>query len=335
MVQNKLLLKVISILLGFFLFFSSSTNAQSVQDLPLKADTVPAAKQIQVKKKVVQPVQTTVKSDSILSKSGNGSVAQQLTNSGDLVKKKSGYAEVIKLNPYYNFYGKPTSLSIQIRPGYGKEAVFYLLCGLLLFFACIKLFFNKYLQNLFSVFFRISLKQKQMREQLLQAPLPSLLLNIFFVITSSIYIAFLLRIYRFNVTENFWWLLIYCVLIVVAVYLVKFLALKFVGWVFNMREASSTYIFIVFLINKLLGIFLMPLLVLMAFSDSNLVTIWLTLSYIVVFLAFAYRYVSAMGPIRREINVNPLHFFIYLCAFEIIPVILIYKVLLNFLERSF
>ena len=127
----------------------------------------------------------------------------------------------------------------------------------MLFFAFIKLFFNKYLQNLFSVFFRISLKQKQMREQLLQAPLPSLLLNIFFVVTSSIYIAFLLKIYRFNVTGSFWWLLVYCVLIVLVVYLVKFLALKFVGWVFNMREASSTYIFIVFLINKLLGIFLM------------------------------------------------------------------------------
>jgi hypothetical protein len=179
------------------------------------------------------------------------------------------------------------------------------------------------------------MKQKQMREQLLQAPLPSLLLNGFFIITSSIYIAFLLRIYRFNVTENFWRLLLYCMMLIILVYLVKFLGLKFVGWVFNMREASSTYIFIVFLINKLLGIFLMPFLVLIAFSDGNLVTVWLTLSYIVVFLAFAYRYVSALGPIRREINVNPLHFFIYLCAFEIIPVILIYKVLLNFLERSF
>ena len=325
-------MKIISFLLGLFLFFSSSLNAQSVQDSPLTPDTVPAAKPIKAKKKVAQPV----KADSILLKPGNNNSILQRTATGeDLVRKKSGYAEVIKLNPYYNFYGKPTSLSIQKRPGYGKEAVFYLLCGLLLFFAFIKLFFNKYLQNLFSVFFRISLKQKQMREQLLQAPLPSLLLNIFFVITSSIYIAFLLRIYRFNVTENFWWLLLYCVLVVLVVYLVKFLALKFVGWVFNMREASSTYIFIVFLINKLLGIFLMPFLVLMAFSETGLVSVWITLSYIVIFLAFAYRYVSALGPIRREINVSPLHFFIYLCAFEIIPVILIYKVLFKFFERSF
>jgi len=320
-------LKILYSLLGLFLFFSSSLNAQSV-----KADSFNTVKPIKAKKKTVLPAPGR---DSILPAPAKTNVAQQLSGNEDLLKRKSGYAEIIKLNPYFNFSGKPTLLSIQKRSDYGKEGVFYLLCGLLLFFAFIRLFFNKYLQNLLSVFFRISMKQKQMREQLLQAPLPSLLLNIFFVITSSIYIAFLLRIYRFNVTENFWWLLIYCVLIVVAVYLVKFLALKFVGWVFNMREASSTYIFIVFLINKLLGIFLMPFLVLMAFSETGLLTIWITLSYIVIFIAFAYRYVSALGPIRREINVSPLHFFIYLCAFEIIPVILIYKVLFKFFERSF
>jgi hypothetical protein len=333
MLQNSknILLKIIYFVVVLFLFFNSTISAQSAQDPQLKADTV-HAKRIKVKRNPVQPV---VKADTIFTKQGSNSVSEQRTTNEDVGKRKPGYADIIKLNPYYNFYGKPTSLSIQKRPAYGKEAVFYLLCGLMLFFAFIKLFFNKYLQNLFSVFFRISLKQKQMREQLLQAPLPSLLLNIFFVVTSSIYIAFLLKIYRFNVTGSFWWLLVYCVLIVLAVYLVKFLALKFVGWVFNMREASSTYIFIVFLINKLLGIFLMPFLVLIAFSESGLVTIWITLSYIVIFLAFAYRYVSAMGPIRREINVSPLHFFIYLCAFEIIPVILIYKVLFKFFERSF
>jgi hypothetical protein len=245
-------------------------------------------------------------------------------------RERLSYKAVLKINPYYNFFAVPQNLVAPERPSQGKEALFYILTGLLLFFALIKLLFNKYVNNMLGLVFRGSLRQKQIREQLLQTPLPSLFLNIFFVVVAGLYIFFLLQHYQTAQNTGFWLLLLYCVAAVALVYLVKFLGLKFTGWIFNMREAADTYIFIVFLVNKLLAIFLLPLLVVMAFSLAAWSGVLLTLSYIMVLVFFAYRYIVSFAPVRREVKVSQFHFFMYLCAFEIIPLLLIYKVLLRF-----
>jgi Domain of unknown function (DUF4271) len=240
------------------------------------------------------------------------------------------YRDVLTINPYYNFFGPPLNAVARERQHEGNDALFYIFAGLLFFFALVKSVFNKYVNNLLGLVFRGSLRQKQIREQLLQTPLPSLLLNIFFVLVAGLYIFFLVQHYKTNHGAGFWLLLFYCVLAVALVYLVKFLVLKCTGWIFNMRDAADTYIFIVFLVNKLLAIFLLPLLIMMVFSMSSWTNSLLTLSYIMVCVFFAYRYLVSFAPVRREVKVSQFHFFMYLCAFEIIPLLLIYKVLLRF-----
>ena len=241
------------------------------------------------------------------------------------------YKAILALNPWFNFFGIPQNLVAQERPPTGREALFYILSGLLFFFALVKLLFGKYVNNLLGLVFRGSLRQKQIREQLLQTPLASLLLNIFFVLVAGLYIFFLVQHYQTApAATGFWLLLLYCVLAIGLVYLVKFIVLKFTGWIFNMREAADTYIFIVFLVNKLLAIFLLPLVILLFFSINSWAGALLTLSYVMVGVFFAYRYIVSFAPVRREVKVSQFHFFMYLCAFEVIPLLLIYKVLLRF-----
>ena len=119
------------------------------------------------------------------------------------------------------------------------------------------------------------------------------------------------------------------------IYFCKFLTLMFLGWIFSIEEATDMYIFIVFMVNKILGIFLLPFIVLMAFSGPAVLGMLVSLTYLVIGLAFAYRYIISFAPIRKQINVSQFHFFLYLCGFEIIPLLVMYKVLLSFFERSF
>jgi hypothetical protein len=244
---------------------------------------------------------------------------------------RPGYVEILRANPWFKFLAPYHSVFASERHPVYKDTLFYLLSGLLLFFAVVKLFFYKYVSNMLSLAFRGALRQKQLREQLLQAPLPSLLLNIFFVLVGGLYILFLLYYYGTAPNFNFWLTLLYSVLLVAIVYLVKFMVLKVTGWIFNMREAADTYIFIVFLVNKLLAIFLLPLLIVMAFSLTSWSSVLITLSYVMVGLFFCYRYILSFAPVRREVKVSQFHFFMYLCAFEIIPLLLIYKLLVHFL----
>jgi hypothetical protein len=246
---------------------------------------------------------------------------------------QQAYKDVIHKNPFFNFTARPVVQTVVKRESIGKEGQFYLLLGILLFFAFIKVVFSKYMHNLFAVFFRLSLKQKQMREQLLQAPLPSLLLNLLFLITGGLYITFLVQYYQLFPGIGFWWLFLYCVAGLGVLYLTKLLVLKLSGWIFNMQQAMDTYSFIVFLVNKLLGICLLPLLLFMAFSQPAVVSVVIILSWCLVLALFAYRYITSFNAIRKEIKVSRFHFFLYLCAFEIIPLLLIYKVLLEFVDN--
>ena len=319
------------IYLLFFLFTVRLAAQTPVTDTPVVHQELPPVPKARPKPRIVKKDTARIQPFKLDSMPGtDASIIAKEMNPFNAPKGRLSYRAILQFNRYYNFFGRPQNLVSEERKPAGKEALFYILMGLLFFFALIKLLFNKYVTNLLGLVFRASLRQKQIREQLLQTPLPSLFLNIFFVIVAGLYIFFLLQHYQAVQTTGFWLLLLYCTLAVGLVYLVKFMVLKFTGWIFNIRDAADTYIFIVFLVNKLLAIFLLPLLIVMTFSLASWGNVLLTLSYFMVVVFFAYRYIVSFAPVRREVKVSQFHFFMYLCAFEIIPLLLIYKVLLRF-----
>jgi len=216
-----------------------------------------------------------------------------------------------------------------------KDSLFYLIVAILFYFALIRIFFEKYFNNLLTLFFRVSLRQQQIREQVLQTPLPSLLLNILFVISAGLYACFLLHYSRWGAGVRFWILYLDCMLLLAAIYLVKFVVLKFIGWVFSISRATDIYIFIVFLVNKMLGIFLLPFLIVIIFSDEEWREVFITISLAMVFVLWGYRILASYRPVRNEIKLTPFYFLLYLCAFELAPLLLIYKVLLTYLEKVY
>jgi hypothetical protein len=246
-----------------------------------------------------------------------------------------GFQRALRSHPYFNFYGQGVKITEQLKKESRDESMFYFLCALLFYFGFIRIVFIKYLDNLRTLFFRVTMRQQQIRDQVLQSPLPSLMLNILFVITAGLFLSFVADYYNIVPGMNRWLLLFYCCLLITAIYMGKFIILKMVGWMFNIRMATDTYIFIVFLVNKMMGIYLLPALLLMAFAKPPFLTVLITLTYCFIVILFIYRFIIAYRPVRNEIKLSRFHFFIYLCAFEIAPLLLIYKVLLIFVERSY
>jgi hypothetical protein len=247
----------------------------------------------------------------------------------------SFWHKVLAASPVYNFTGKPVVEIFEVHRPNSKDSLFYLLVGILFYFALIRIFFTKYFDNLMTLFFRVSLRQQQIREQVLQTPLPSLLLNILFILSAGLYACFLLHYSRIGEGVRFWVIYFYCMVLLGSIYLVKFLVLKFVGWVFSISRATDIYIFVVFLVNKMMGIFLLPFLILITFSSADTREIFITISLAMVFVLWTYRALAAYRPVRNEIKLTPFYFFLYLCAFEIAPLLLIYKVLLTYLEKVY
>ena len=227
----------------------------------------------------------------------------------------------------------PIYLIIDERKRVSKDELFYLVTGLLFFLAFLRLTFSKYFLNMFRLFFQPTFRQKQTREQLLQNNFPALMFNLLFIFSTAIYIALIVDHFH-AVKQNLWWLFVYSATLLAMLYLGKLLFLRFSGWLFNVKEATGTYIFIVYLINKISGIILIPFIIVIGFSDPPVISVAVTSSLLIIASLFFYRYIISYAPVRSEIKVRPVHFFFYICAFEIIPLFLIYKVLVIYMARS-
>ncbi len=211
---------------------------------------------------------------------------------------------------------------------FGKEYLFYYLIFLFILFGLLRRAFAKYFYDLFRVFFKTTLKQRQTQDQLLQSSLASVFMNSFFVLSAGLYVNFLLQYFHLVISENFWLQYVYCIGALAAIYFAKFIGLKLTGWLFNVSNTTDSYIFIVFIINKMLGIFLLPFLLLLAFANDPLYSYAMFISWVGLGLLLIYRFILSYSAVRKEVKLNSFHFILYILGFEVIPLLLIYKLLL-------
>jgi len=206
---------------------------------------------------------------------------------------------------------------------------FHYLFLVLLFFAVIKLLYPRYLNDLFRVFFRTSLKANQIKEQLVASVWQSLLFNLLFFISAGFYLYLLMIHYQFSFYESEPVLLLICTGVFLTVYLGKYIFLRFAGWLFNTDLAADTYVFIVFLVNKMAGIMLLPFLVVIAFAPAIVAETAIILSFIVLTVLFIYRSLLGYQTGSGISKLNNFHFFIYIMAMEIAPLMILTRLLLN------
>lgn len=240
---------------------------------------------------------------------------------------------VYNRQPYFSFTN-PVKRLVAKRQWQGKEPLFYSTVALLIFFALVRNNFSRYATDLFSLFFRTTIKQRQIKEQLIQAPLPSLLLNALFILSGALFINLLLAHYGLGRSFAFWLLFLYAILGLIAIYIVKFITLKLCGWIFHMSDVTDSYTFVVFTTNKIIGIALLPFIILLAFTTGPFQQGIYTLSITIVVALFLYRFYLSFVTIERQLNISFFHFLLYLIGFEIVPLLLINKLLFRFLGES-
>ncbi|MEP6583159.1 MAG: DUF4271 domain-containing protein [Ginsengibacter sp.] len=239
--------------------------------------------------------------------------------------------DLLSSNKFINVQDAPVYFITGTRKSTGKEFVFYILCLTVLILALFKTFYQGYFNNLFRVFFNTSLRQTQLTDQLLQAKLPSLILNIFFAISAGIFLWLLFTFYQPPRLINKQALLPFCILGIGLLYFAKYCTLKFIGWISAMQQTVDSYIFIIFLVNKISGIVLVPFLVILAFSLPLWIRYITTIAIFVVALFFLSRYIKTYGLLENKLPLNPFHFLIYIVATEIIPIFILYKVTIDYL----
>ena len=237
-------------------------------------------------------------------------------------------------NKLLNSDSVPVSLNAEVRKARSQDIDFYLVAAMLLLLAFFKYFYNRYFTNLFRVFFNTSLRQSQLTDQLLQAKLPSLLFNLFFMVSGGMYVYILLHYYGLIGTDNNLALIFSSMALIGLIYFLKFCILKFTGWITGFEEVTNTYVFVIFLINKIIGIFLVPFIIILSFSDAGIVKTTALISLMSIGIFLLLRFFRSYGLVQNQLKINRFHFVLYITGIEILPLLLIYKGLMLFLSKN-
>ncbi len=236
-------------------------------------------------------------------------------------------------HPYYSVSNDVVYMPSKWYIPESKDELFYIFCGTLFFLGILRVGFPKYFQDVFNVFWRSAFRQKQIRDQLQQAGMTTLLFNVFFVFSAALF-SYLVITHTTSYSLQPWLLFTVCFFSIAFIYIGKYFILKLTGWMFGQQEAADSYIFIVFLINKILSILLIPLMLVLAFGDPVFQQVAFTISVVLLSVLLVYRFILSFTGFRNELRVSLLHLALYVCGFEIIPVLVIYKLLLHLFVRS-
>lgn len=242
--------------------------------------------------------------------------------------------KLLQQNSYFNKLPMAVSLAVKAKQRGSDNFIFYILGGLIFLFGIFKTIYSRYYSTLFRVFFNSSLRQSQLTDQLMQAKLPSLFFNLIFVMSAGFYVYLLLKRLNENNAAIRWDILGIAVLACTVIYFIKFISIKFIGWITGYTIEADTYIFIVFLINKIIGICLLPVLVILAFSDINIINVVIAISLVVVGVMLLFRFIRSFSLLQHKLKISRFHFLLYIFSLEILPVLLIYKAVELFINKN-
>ena len=195
----------------------------------------------------------------------------------------------------------------------------------LILIAWLKLFYNKFINQIIQSLTNFQLSAKLFRDQNIFTRRVSFVLNLNFVLAISVYIYLFFG--NFNIIpfkySDFTSLLIY-IGTITAVLLLRYIVLNLVGYIFQKQREFQEYLHEILMIYKNLGIFLIPIIFGIAYIHEDVRIYLFYLGGLMIFCAFIIRIVKGF---KILINKDVLIFYLilYLCTLEILPFLILYR----------
>lgn len=246
----------------------------------------------------------------------------QLSSSSSSTSSSNGLSEIISKHVFINFSSDPISITQIIKRTNNRDAVFYVVFFLFFVLGFLRVAFQGYFQNMIRVLFNTSLRQSQLTDQLLQARLPSLLYNALFLFSLALF-GYVQLVTAGLGSYHDWTIFFVLFAFALIVYMGKYMVLRFMAWATGIRQPIESYLFLTFLINKFMVVFLLPSILLIVFASNTIQQLVSEISMYGLVLFFLYRYLRAYPIIRPAIRVSRLHFLLIVFCFEIMPVLII------------
>jgi hypothetical protein len=149
-----------------------------------------------------------------------------------------------------------------------------------------------------------------------------IILNGLFYINGGLFLFLAFAHFGHAVDFNFFAIISF---ILFLIYLLRNLGMGFLAYVFPISKEANQYNFTVILYNNFIGILLIVLNLIIAYSPSGIATFFLYLGFIMFGLFYLLRLFRGFLNSASFISNHFFHFFLYLCTFEIATVFILIK----------
>jgi hypothetical protein len=201
------------------------------------------------------------------------------------------------------------------------------LLTLLILFTWFRHFFNKIFRQLIAASFNPNTANQIVRDESVLLQRASLILSVISYLLMGLFLHQLSVMYSWKLPLFQSGIVRFALfsIVVALAYSLKMLLLRFLSAVFDQDKAAAQYIFGIFLTVMLCGIVLLPANILLAYAQPALreYTVWIAAGALA--LLFVWRLVRAVVIWMESIGFTPVYLFLYLCAFEITPLLVIWK----------
>jgi hypothetical protein len=190
-----------------------------------------------------------------------------------------------------------------------------------------KMVYQKFIVQIVSSIVDYQVAMRLYRERNVLFRNVSIGLHFIFYINMGLFIFYLMDYYNHSqqlFQSNFISILVYSAFVFI-VYNIKSLTSKILGHIFEVQENFMIYSHNINLYNKNIGLFLFPIIILYPFINEKFKPLIIYAGLLLLFIMFLLRsYRSAQIIIRKGISL--FYLILYLCAIEILPVLLLVKV---------
>lgn len=196
----------------------------------------------------------------------------------------------------------------------------------LVLLAWLKLFYNKFLDQTLLSIANYQLSTKLFRDQNIFSKRVAFALNMNFILVGSAFAYLVLGFYNLSPfhLDDFLSYLAYAGSISLAL-LLRYIVSQVLGHVFRKQAEFRDYLQQLLLIYKNLGVYLLVLVIGIAYISEELRIYLLYLSLVLVAAAYGLRFIKGFNIILSSKDVLIFYLILYLCTLEILPLLIFYR----------
>lgn len=230
--------------------------------------------------------------------------------------------------PWYEMHGRrmaDTFYKIGRPVPKGESWVLSFILLLLLLFGVLRISFHKQLGDIMQAFYSNRVLNNLYKEDNLFTSWPFLFLFIQFGFTLGMFLYLISQYYQISYGAGGLQFFVTISVAIVLLYALKIFILRGIGHLFNIQKPVHEYITVLYLSYFNISLIFIPLVVAFALAPLRYGLYFIAIATVLLILIFLFQFIRAGYIILSNNRFSKVYLFLYFCALEICPILIVIK----------